>query len=127
MKRRLDTAHDLMPLTPAVYQVLLAVADGSRHGLGILEEVEAHTGGQVRMGPGTLYGTLHRMVASGLLEESEERPPAEHDDPRRRYYRITDLGRRAAELESSRLESLLRFAEAKRVHQRTAVGSERGR
>ena len=120
-------ARHLVPLTPAVYQVLLAVADGSRHGLGILEEVEAHTAGQVRMGPGTLYGTLHRMVASGLLQESEERPPAEQDDPRRRYYRITELGRRAAELESGRLDTLLRFAEAKRVHRRAAASSGRGR
>lgn len=119
------TAAALLPLTPAVYQVLLAVADQPRHGLGILEEVEERSGGGISLGPGTLYGTLQRMVAGGLLESSDERPPADRDDPRRRYYRITRLGLRAAELESERLASLLRFATAKRVHR--AAGAGRGR
>jgi DNA-binding PadR family transcriptional regulator len=119
-----DPARDLLPLTPAVYQILLAVADAPRHGLGILEEVEERSGGAMRLGPGTLYGTLQRMAASGLLEPSEDRPPPQRDDPRRRYYRITALGRRAAELESQRLASLLRFAAAKRLY-RAATGRER--
>src|SRR5918911_5009539 len=102
--------RSLLPLTPAVLQILLALADGERHGYGIMREVEGRTGGETRLGPGTLYGSIKRMLADGLIEESDERPDPEMDDQRRRYYRITDFGRRAAGAEALRLESLVSVA-----------------
>ena len=114
-----ERAKKLLPLTPAVFHILLALADGARHGLGIAENVESATDGRVRFGPGTLYGTLKRMVSSGLIAETRERPATEDDDPRRRYYRLSPLGRRAAELESERLEAMLAIARQKKVHRRT--------
>jgi DNA-binding PadR family transcriptional regulator len=116
----------LLPLTSAVFQILLAVADAPRHGLGILQEVEERTAGSVRLGPGTLYGTLQRMCAAGLLEPTDDRPPIEQDDPRRRYYRISALGRRAARREAERLAALLDVAAAKQVFRRTSTkGADR--
>ena len=107
--------RDLLPLTPAVLHILLALADRERHGYGIMKEVEGRTGGEVRLGPGTLYGSIKRMLAEGLIEESEERPVPELDDQRRRYYRITDFGRRVAGAEAGRLASLVRTAQRKRL------------
>ena len=106
---------DLLPLTPAVLQILLSLADEERHGYGIMREVEDRTGGGVRMGPGTLYGSIKRMLVDGLIEESDERPDPELDDSRRRYYRITDFGRRVAGAEAARLESLVRSAREKKL------------
>ena len=83
-----------MPLTPAVFHILLALADAERHGYGIMQEIAANTDGQMQMGPGTLYGTLKRMLRDDLIEEAEARPNPAHDDERRRYYRLTDMGRR---------------------------------
>jgi DNA-binding PadR family transcriptional regulator len=105
----------LLPLTPAVLQILLSLADEERHGYGIMREVEDRTGGGVRMGPGTLYGSIKRMLADGLIEESDERPDPELDDSRRRYYRITDFGRRVAGAEAARLESIVRSAREKKL------------
>lgn len=105
----------LLPLTPAVLQILLSLADEERHGYGIMREVEDRTGGRVRLGPGTLYGSIKRMLADGLIEESDERPDPELDDSRRRYYRITDFGRRVAGAEAARLESLVRSAREKKL------------
>src|SRR3712207_5182028 len=93
----------LLPLTPAVLQILLSLADEERHGYGIMREVEDRTGGGVRMGPGTLYGSIKRMLVDGLIEESDERPDPELDDSRRHYYRITDFGR--SEEHTSELQS----------------------
>ena len=93
---RVQEVRDLLPLTPAVLNILLAVADEERHGYAIMREVEERTGGQTRLGPGTLYGSIKRMLADGLIEESDERPDPALDDQRRRYYRITDFGRRVA-------------------------------
>jgi DNA-binding PadR family transcriptional regulator len=107
--------EQLLPLTPAVFHILLALADGERHGYAIMQEVNNNTQGQVRMGPGTLYGTIKRMIAAGFLEESEERPDPELDDERRRYYRLTDLGRKVASAEARRLSSLVDLAQAKRL------------
>src|SRR5437867_4122367 len=84
--------EELLPLTPAVFHVLLALSDGERHGYAIMQEVVESTGGQIRMGPGTLYGTIKRLLEARLIEESDERPDAALDDERRRYYRITTLG-----------------------------------
>jgi DNA-binding PadR family transcriptional regulator len=102
-------------LTPAVFHILLALADRERHGYGIMQDIAARTDGAMRMGPGTLYGSIKRMLADGLIEESGERPDPELDDERRRYYRLTDLGRRVLRTEALRLEQLLRIAQAKRV------------
>lgn len=107
--------RDLLPLTPAVLNILLALADGERHGYGIMREVEGRSGGEVRLGPGTLYGSIKRMLADGLIEESDERPDPEMDDQRRRYYRITDFGRRVAGAEAERLASLVDTARAKKL------------
>lgn len=106
-----------LPLTPAIAHILLAVADGDRHGYGIMQEIERLTGGSVRMGPGTLYGTIKRMLASGLIEEVETagRPDAAPDDERRRYYRMTGLGRAVLAAETARMSALVDAARAKRV------------
>ena len=103
-----------LPLTAAIHHILLALADEERHGYGIMLEVARVTGG-TRMGPGTLYGTLKRLLGSGLIEEAEERPDPELDDERRRYYRLTRLGREVLRAESSRIDVLLRAARAKKV------------
>jgi len=94
------------PLLPAVFHIMLALADGERHGYGIKREVEFRTAGVISLGPGTLYGTLRRMLAEGLIEESA-------DDERRRFYRLTDLGRRVAAAEAERLANLVSVARAK--------------
>ena len=79
--------NETLPLTPAVFHILLALADRERHGYGIMLEVEVMTSGRVEMGPGTLYGTIKRMLKADLIEESDERPDPDLDDERRRYYR----------------------------------------
>ena len=107
--------QDLLPLTPAVLHILLALADEERHGYGIMREVEWRTGGQTRLGPGTLYGSIKRMLADGLIEESDERPDPAMDDQRRRYYRITDFGRRVAAAEAERLSGLVETARARKL------------
>ena len=102
-----------LPLLPAVFHIMLALADGERHGYGIKREVEFRTGGIVSLGPGTLYGTLQRMLAEGLIAEGGERPDAEGE--RRRYYRLTELGRQLARAEARRLENLVQVARAKAI------------
>ena len=109
---------DFLPLTPAIAHILLAVADGDRHGYGIMQEIERLTSGTVRMGPGTLYGTLKRMLASGLVEEADARPDPALDDERRRYYRATPLGMAVLEAEAARMHALVGAARAKRVRVR---------
>jgi len=109
---------DFLPLTPAIAHILLALADEDRHGYAIMQEVERITDGRVRMGPGTLYGTIKRMLAAALLEEADERPDPALDDERRRYYRATALGRAVLEAETSRMATLVGAARAKRVRAR---------
>ena len=101
---------DLLPLTPVALNVLLALADGERHGYGIMLEVRERTGGRVRLGPGTLYGAIKRLKEGGVIEESGERPdPGEApDDERRRYYRLTDHGVRALQGEAARMQQAAR-------------------
>ena len=94
---------DLLPLTPPVFHILVALVDDERHGYGIMQDVAQQTNDALQLGPGTLYGCLKRMLAAGLVEESDERPDPELDDARRRYYRITALGRRAVRAEAERL------------------------
>jgi len=103
------------PLLPAVFHIMLALADGERHGYGIKREVEFRTGGAMSLGPGTLYGTLRRMLAEGLIEECDERPDPDSQDVRRRYYRLTESGRSLAAAEAHRLENLVRVARAKDI------------
>ena len=105
----------LLPLTPAVLHILLSLADEERHGYGIMREVEDRTGGGVRMGPGTLYGSIKRMLGEGLIEESYERPHPELDDSLRRYYPVTDFGRRVAGAEAERLQGLVNTARTKNL------------
>ena len=102
-------------LTPAMFHILLALADGERHGYGIMQEIGARTDGAVRIGPGTLYGSIKRMLADGLIEESGERRDPALDDERRRYYRLSDAGRQAVAAEAQRLEALVAQARAKRL------------
>jgi DNA-binding PadR family transcriptional regulator len=102
--------ESLLPLTPAVFHVLLALAGGERHGYAIMQEVAASTDGQIKMGPGTLYGTVKRLLAAQLIEESDERPDPHLDDERRRYYRITPYGRKVAQAEAARMRGLAQLA-----------------
>jgi DNA-binding PadR family transcriptional regulator len=118
MARRTPDPVDFLPLTPAIAHILLALADGDRHGYGIMQEIERLTAGSVRMGPGTLYGTIKRMLASGLVEEADERPDPDLDDERRRYYRMTALGKGVLQAETARMEALVGAARAKRVRAR---------
>jgi DNA-binding PadR family transcriptional regulator len=106
---------DLPPLTPAVFHVLLALADGERHGYAIMQEVAASTGGRIRMGPGTLYGTIKRLLEARMIEESDERPDPDLDDERRRYYRLTALGQRAVRAEAQRYAEMAQVARRKRL------------
>lgn len=102
-----------LPLTPATLNILLSLAETERHGYGIMREVEARTDGTVRLGPGTLYRSIKQMLAAGLIEESAERPDPALDDQRRRYYRLTGLGRRVAVAELDRLESIVHAGRAR--------------
>ena len=113
MKKRDLHADALLPLTPAVFHILLALADGERHGYAIMQEVARRTEGKMRLGPGTLYGSIKRMLAEDLIEESDERPDPELDDERRRYYRLTQFGQRVAAAEVERLAKLVRVAKSK--------------
>jgi DNA-binding PadR family transcriptional regulator len=105
----------ILPLTPAVFHILLALADQERHGYGIMQEVSMMTQSRVQMGPGTLYGTIKRMLAAQLIEESDERPDPDMDDERRRYYRLTGWGRQVLAAETERLSSLVQVAQAKKL------------
>jgi DNA-binding PadR family transcriptional regulator len=102
--------QELLPLTPPVFHILLALADEERHGYGIMQDVARQTAGALQLGPGTLYGCLKRMQAAGLVEESEERPDPTLDDERRRYYRMTTLGRRIVRAEAQRLAGAVTVA-----------------
>ncbi len=102
-------------LTRAAFLILLALSDRPRHGLGIVEEVERHTTGQVKLGPGTLYGTLKRLSSDGLVAETDEVPDPNDDDPRRRYYRITPEGSVALRDEAEQLSQLVQVAVGKDV------------
>jgi len=115
MTETLQNPEEFTPLTPAVFNILLSLADGEKHGYGIMLEVEANTNGQVIMGPGTLYGSIKRMLKADLIEESDERDDPEMDDQRRRYYKLTNLGRRTLHMEAERLASQVMIAKAKNI------------
>lgn len=111
---RPPSPESFLPLKPHWFHVLLSLADQEQHGYGIMLEVLERTDGKVRLWPATLYGTLKRLMDEDLIEESDERPAPEADDARRRYYRLTRLGRRVLAAESVRLEDLVRVIRAKR-------------
>src|SRR5213596_1205916 len=103
----------LLPLPPATFHILLALAHEDRHGYAIIQDVEARTGGALRLSPGTLYRSIQRMLEQGLIVETQDRPAPELDDERRRYYRITPFGEAVARAEARRLADLVKLARAK--------------
>jgi DNA-binding PadR family transcriptional regulator len=103
-----------LPLKPHVFHVLLSLADEDQHGYGIMQEVLDRTDGKVRLWPATLYGTLKRLMDEDLIDESGDRPAPDRDDARRRYYRLTKLGRRVLSAECRRLEDLVSVIRTKR-------------
>jgi DNA-binding PadR family transcriptional regulator len=107
-----DEVQALLPLPPATFYILTALAEEDRHGYGIIQDVTDSTDGAVRLSAGTLYRSLQRMLEQGLIEETGERPAPDEDDERRRYYRITSFGRGVARAEAQRLSDLVRLARA---------------
>jgi DNA-binding PadR family transcriptional regulator len=101
-----------LPLSTTVFHMLLALSEGERHGYALKREILRRTDGRLNLGSGALYGNINRMLEQGWIEESEERPDPHLDDERRRYYRITALGRRVAALEAARMRNLVRLAQA---------------
>jgi len=114
MVRRLSAGEvsKLLPLPQAVFQILVALADQDRHGYAIMQDVAVRTNGSLKLSPGTLYGSIKRMLEDGLIVEVNARPSPDEDDERRRYYRITQFGRDIAQAEADRLTTLLRQARA---------------
>jgi DNA-binding PadR family transcriptional regulator len=110
-----DQVEQHLPLTPATFQILLALADSESHGYGIMQEVETRSQGRVRLGLGTLYSSIKRLLNDGWLEESQLRPDPALDDERRRYYRLSALGRQIAVAEAERLANLVADARAKKL------------
>ncbi len=111
----IPSTRSVQPLTPAVFYILLALVDGEKHGYAIMKDVESQTDGRVKMGPGTLYGSIKRMLVAGLIQEVDERPDPELDDERRRYYRLTGMGEKMVAVESRRLERAVKAACQKHV------------
>src|SRR5437867_7263808 len=105
-------AESLLPLPVAAFHILLALVDDDRHGYAIIQEVEARTGGALKLSAGTLYRSIQRMLEQGLILETRDRPAPEHDDERRRHYRITALGTAAAKAQTRRLQQLVKIARA---------------
>lgn len=117
--KRPPLPEDFLPLKPHWFHVLLSLADQEQHGYGIMQEVLERTSGKVRLWPATLYGTLKRLMDADLIAESGTRPAPEADDARRRYYRLTSLGRRVLAAESRRFEELVRVIRGKRLWERS--------
>jgi DNA-binding PadR family transcriptional regulator len=107
-----NVASGLTPISPAFFHILLSLGAGERHGYAIKREVAARTEGKLKLGPGVLYGSLNKMLELGLIEDAEDRPDPHLDDERRRYYRITSLGRKAAQAEAARMRELVQLAAA---------------
>jgi DNA-binding PadR family transcriptional regulator len=103
-----------LPLKSNWFHILLSLVGGEQHGYGIMQDVLERSGGKVRLWPATLYGSLKRLIAAGLIVESAQRPAPELDDERRRYYRLTPLGHRVLDLESQRLKELVRILQTRR-------------
>jgi DNA-binding PadR family transcriptional regulator len=109
MATQRDEVEALLPLPPATFHILISLAEEERHGYAIIQDVEMRTEGDLRLSPGTLYRSIQRMLEQGLIVESRRRPAAALDDERRRYYRITPLGKMAARAEMHRLTQLVRL------------------
>src|ERR671914_2499608 len=112
MESDTPAVETLLPLPPATFHILMAVADEDRHGYAIIQEISARTNGALRMSAGTLYRSIQRMIEQDLIVEVHERPAPELDDERRRYYRITAFGEAVARAETRRLQDLVRLARA---------------
>lgn len=111
-RRQGDSPEDFLPLNKDTFHILIALADQDRHGYSILLDISSRTDGQIRLSPSSLYAAIRRLLETGLIEELDERPDPDHDDERRRYYRLTGLGRAVAIAEGRRLERLLKDARA---------------
>src|SRR5215475_14157748 len=110
-----DDIDELLPLPPATFHILMAVADETRHGYAIIQDIAARTNGELRMSAGTLYRSIQRMLEQGLIVETNDRPDPEEDDERRRYYQITAFGTAVARAEATRLAQLVRLARARGI------------
>jgi DNA-binding PadR family transcriptional regulator len=113
MAETLQNPEDSLPLTPAVFHILLSLTDEERHGYGIMQEIEQRTEGKIRVGPGTLYTALKRLIDAQMIEKADERPV--QDDERRQYYRLTDWGLKVAQAEALRLQSLVQLPQTQRL------------
>lgn len=116
---------NLLPLSQSVFHILLALSDGEKHGYGIMQEIEQRTEGHVKLGPGTLYGAIKRLLTQGLIEEAGDSADSDLDDERRRYYRLTDFGLRVTHAEAQRLEDLVKQAQMKRMLPQSYAGGPR--
>jgi DNA-binding PadR family transcriptional regulator len=105
--------ESFLPLSPAMFHILLSLADGERHGYALKREIARRTDGQLTLGPGVLYGSIARLLAQGLIEESDERPDPHLDDERRRYYRLSAVGLKVAQAETARMRDLVQLAAAR--------------
>src|SRR6201985_2685848 len=108
----MSSADNLIPLSTAMFHILLSLGEGERHGYALKREIALRTGGKLKLGPGVLYGSINKMLELGLIEESDERPDPHLDDERRRYYRITPYGRTVAKAETARMRELVQLAAA---------------
>ena len=115
----MPATNSIPPLTPAVFHILLALSAGERHGYGIMKQVEADSQGKVSMGPGTLYGSLKRMLDAGLVRESDKRVDPEMDDERRIYYQITGIGAQALAAELERYNRIMTLAQERKLFPKT--------
>ena len=115
MARHGRRPEELLPLTPGMFHVLIALADGEKHGYAIIKEVARRTDDEIRLSAGTLYTLIRRFVQDGVIAEADERPDPALDDERRRYYRLTEFGREVARAEAARMESTLSMARAKKL------------
>lgn len=110
-----EDIQGLLPLTPTVFHMLLALADGEKHGYGIMKAVEEETQGEMQIRTGSLYGAIRRMIEAGLIEETSERPDPALDDERRRYYGLTEMGRRVLAAEAARIAQAMAVIRGKRI------------
>ena len=115
------TESDLTPLSPAFFHILLSLGEGERHGYAIKREIAVRTGGKLKLGPGVLYGSIHRMLELGLIEETDERPDPHLDDERRRYYRLTGVGEEVVKAEARRYAGIVAIARGKKLIGNTAM------
>ncbi len=125
MPRTQTSPHDFIPLTPPVFHILLAISDGARHGYAIIKEVEVRSQSDVILSTGTLYAAIKRLLGDGLIEETDSGKAVVNVDERRRYYRLTALGRKVARAEVNRMIELVNVAEEKRLVSNVALA--RGR